>query len=1131
MKQFLFIFFLIIGFFAHSQKDTNSVIKKIKVVKDSLKIDSVSISPFNFKLFDANKKEIDTSKYSINYAKSLLILKDSLFKNKELTIEYQKLPEFLTKTYKAFDERLIVDKTTDLSKLYHKQIIKKKNYFNPLEGLDTNGSISRGITVGNNQDGVLDSNFDLQISGSLSKNVKIRAKILDSNLPQQSNGNAQRLDEFDRVFIELYSKKWRVTAGNVAFKNKDTKYLNFTKEVLGLSLETSLKHKKSKTDLFTTAALVRGKFTIFNFIGQEANQGPYKFTNDNASFLLIIFGSETVYVDGIPLKRGENNDYTVDYNTAEIVFNNTFPITANMRIQVEFQISDQNFTRFVSFSSADYISDKLKVQLNVYSESDAKNQTLQQDLNDNQLEILNNAGDNINLMVSQSAVAEEFIENKIQYKKNTVNNVEFFVFSNDENDELFGVRFNFVGQNQGNYFIQNTTVNGRIYEYISPLNGINQGDYEPIFQLIAPNKLQITTLQTDFNPNKKIKLHTEIALSNNDKNLFSSLEDSDNQGFAGKLNYKHLLIDKPWRLETFLAYETIHENFNTIERIQNVEFNRDWNLQNPLGNQNNFNAGFQYKNDSIGAINYQFSNLDFSESFNGNKHYLKADYNAKKVSFFSESSMLNSKSELEETSFFRTNNTIKYQLKKIWFGGKYISEENKRTDLQTNQLTNLSQRFNDYETFVGFGNVEKIHAEIGYNYRTNDSLKIAFLERVNKSHTYFIKSKLIQSKNANLDLYANYRTVENTNFDDEESLNTRINYRQQLFANLLVLNTIYETSNGTLPQQDFNYVEVQPGQGFYTWLDYNENGIQDLEEFEIAQFQDQATFLRVILPSTRFIKTNKNRFSQAINFNFSQWANKSGYKKTMSHFINQTTILIDSKKNQEDELVNINPFKTTDDNILALNFNFKNSLFFNRGKQKYSTTYSFFNVKNRTVFITGNQENNVQTNQLQFEHKLTKFWLLDLKGINKQNESIFEILVNRNFEIESNNLETKLAYLHNKNTKLEAFYIFQEKNNGIGNLESLTSNNIGVNFQYSKNKKLSLNTTFNIITNDFEGNQNSPVAFNMLEGLQDGRNFTWNVLMQKKITKYLFLNLNYNGRKSETSKVIHVGSVQLRANF
>ncbi len=64
-----------------------------------------------------------------------------------------------------------------------------------------------------------------------------------------------------------------------------------------------------------------------------------------------------------------------------------------------------------------------------------------------------------------------------------------------------------------------------------------------------------------------------------------------------------------------------------------------------------------------------------------------------------------------------------------------------------------------------------------------------------------------------------------------------------------------------LPQQDFTYVEVEAGQGAYTWIDYNENGIQELEEFEIAQFQDQGSYIRVLLPNRVFIKTHQNRLS------------------------------------------------------------------------------------------------------------------------------------------------------------------------------------------------------------------------------------------------------------------------------
>jgi hypothetical protein len=71
----------------------------------------------------------------------------------------------------------------------------------------------------------------------------------------------------------------------------------------------------------------------------------------------------------------------------------------------------------------------------------------------------------------------------------------------------------------------------------------------------------------------------------------------------------------------------------------------------------------------------------------------------------------------------------------------------------------------------------------------------------------------------------------------------------------------------------------------------------------------------------------------------------------------------------------------------------------------------------------------------------------------------------------------------------------------------------------------------NYFSNNFVGNANTPVAYQMMEGLQPGKNYTWSLLAQKKITSFLDLNLNYQGRKSETSKVIHTGSVQLKAYF
>jgi hypothetical protein len=90
---------------------------------------------------------------------------------------------------------------------------------------------------------------------------------------------------------------------------------------------------------------------------------------------------------------------------------------------------------------------------------------------------------------------------------------------------------------------------------------------------------------------------------------------------------------------------------------------------------------------------------------------------------------------------------------------------------------------------------------------------------------------------------------------------------------------------------------------------------------------------------------------------------------------------------------------------------------------------------------------------------------------------------------------------------------------------------MGIAVNYIGEKQFTLTGEFSYYRNDFTGNAQSPVAFQMLEGLQPGKNSTWRVLLQKNLTKYLDLNINYQGRQSETVKTIHTGSVQLRAFF
>ncbi|MBT8304040.1 MAG: hypothetical protein KJP09_06185, partial [Bacteroidia bacterium] len=408
------------------------------------------------------------------------------------------------------------------------------------------------------------------------------------------------------------------------------------------------------------------------------------------------------------------------------------------------------------------------------------------------------------------------------------------------------------------------------------------------------------------------------------------------------------------------------------------------------------------------------------------------------------------------------------------------------------------------------------------------------LTKVNASNTYYLKSRLIQNNNTNLSVYANYRTLEYTDdsVDDENSLNSRIQYNQHFLDRLINWNTVFETNSGTLPQQDFTYIEVEPGQGIYTWIDYNGNGIQELEEFELAQFQDQGSYIRVLLPNRVFLKTHQNRFSQIVTINPIQWsgsANKT--KKFFSRFHNQSSYLIDRKIKREGNDFDINPFNTNDGNQLALNLNFRNVLFFNRGKQRYTTSYSFLVNKTNNLLSVGSIENNLKSHQFGFNHKFNTSWLLTLEASMNTNESISENFASKNFNVDSIEFNPKLSYLLNDNTRFDIFYQLTNKDNTINAQESLDQQKYGVSFSYANQQKVAINGEFNVFSNKFEGLANTPVAYQMLEGLQPGTNFTWSLLAQKKLTKFLDLNLNYFGRKTETSRTIHTGTVQLRAYF
>ena len=1134
MHKIVFLAVFLSCFLGSFAQDTSQSYptKKIAFSKDTISIEKFSLNDSFFEIKDANGTLIDSSFYTIDFQKGTLVFLKNVNTSDSLIVRYSKFPDFLTKIYSIYDDDKVVANEAGKLIVFRKD---KNSKFKPFDGLNTSGSITRGITVGNNQNTVVNSNLDLQITGKISDKVSLRASIQDSNIPLQEGGYSQKLDEFDQIFIELFSDNWNIRAGDLFLENRKSAFLNFNKKVQGLSTRFSFGTPDKKTEVVAAGALVRGQYAKSSFVGQEGNQGPYKLRGNNGElYVLVISGSERVYVNGILKTRGENNDYVIDYNAGEIIFTSLFPITSEMRINIEYQYSDRNFTRFITYGGISHERENWQIGGYVYSESDVKNQPLQQNLSSDQIDILQNAGDDLSQMNGPSAYLDGYSENKILYKKVALGSVEIFEYSNNPTDELYNVRFTLVGNNLGNYILANNQAVGKIYEYVAPISGIPQGNYEPIVRLIAPTKIQIATLLGKYNPSEKTIVDFELALSNNDQNLYSNLDDNNNKGFAGKFNGKQRLFDGKTKIDAFANYQLVQENFKTIERLYNIEFNRDWNITSLLeGNQSFLTSGLDFNFDNKGKAIYQLENLSFGDSFSGNKHTLSGRYATKNWMIWSSSSVMKSDSELANSSFARSQNRSSYKFEKNWVGATINLEDNAEKLKATNTFSALSQRFVEYGAFIGRGDSTKVYVELGFLQRQNDSLQFNKLERVNHSNSYYLKSQLIKSEKRNLSVYLNYRTLkyEDNSKKDEPSLNSRILYSDQFFDQLLQISTAYETSSGTIAQQEFTYLQVEPGQGVYMWNDYNANGIQELQEFEVAPYADLAIYVRVFLPNQVFIRTHQNKFSQSVNLNFNQWQNETGLKKFASHFYNQTSFLIDRKILRNADNFNLNPFSNNEEELVGLNRSFRNSFFYNRGKQKHSTTYSYLLNESQNLLSVGSLSAKNKSHQLQYQHLVQKSWLFNFAGSSSVSESTSENYPSRNFEINSYRVEPKIGYLFSRNASWDIFYEFQQKENQIGAFETLNQTRLGTSFIFNSEKGFSMNGEFSLYNNNFNGDTLSAVAFQMLEGLQPGKNQTWRLLLQKNLTQFLDVNINYQGRNSETSKTIHTGNVQLRAFF
>jgi len=1123
--------------------------KAILLKSDSIKLDHRKIFP-NSILLLYNDELIHDSLYHIDASLRYLIAHKTLQNivgSDTLQIQYRTLPGILNRNFSNRSKQEIEKSYEGIYNPFTYGGNRSEFTLFKSSGLNSSGSLSRGITIGNNQDVVVNSSFNLQLSGKITDDIEILAAITDNNIPLQPEGNTQQIQEFDKVFIQLSNRNNKLIAGDFDLNRPAGYFMNFFKKGQGAYFEhqsyfnadTQSVHMQSIASL----AISKGKFTRFTIEPIEGNQGPYKLRGaDNENFIIVLAGSEKVYYDGKALERGQDRDYIIDYNGAQITFTTNFLVTREKRIVVEFQYSDKNYIRTLLYGKQALRTKKWNAYVNVYSEQDSKNQPLLQELSDDQKQLLNQIGDTINNALYLNADSVGYNSDEILYAQvDTMVNAQvytIFKYSTHPDSAFYRVSFSFLGANKGNYNQINSSANGRVYQWIAPVNGIAQGSYEPVSLLITPKRQTMITAGAQSQLSSSTNIYIEAAISHYDPNLFSASNTNFHTGFAGFTGIKHSKkLRKDWLMNINAQVEFSEKRFKPIEPYRNAEFNYDWNIRQAADTINEWISFATVQlNNKKQQVYYSLRNYLRETKYSGWMNEAGWKLQQGKLFYDSRNSYLHTKSSDAGSDFIRTYNNASYHLKIIKLGIQFDAERNALQDNEK-QLQANSHQFTQWTTYLSKEDSSDVNYRMEYGQRIDYTPRTDLFIKNALSNNAFGMLSIKTNARSRLKLSARYRELQFV--DDtiaaqktEENILGRIEYQSTFWNGAVQSNTFYEAGTGLEPKQEFQYVEVAPGSGIYTWNDYNQNGVKELDEFDIAAFSDQANYIRVVIQSNDFVRIRFNSINQVLNVNpAATLKNKNSF---LAKFSNQFSLRLDNKSREENIVDGLNPFQNSinDSLLLASNTQLRNTLFFNRTNSVAGADIGFQKQQNKNL-----QSNGIETRQNQIINSTVRWNATQVLGFQmyaetgrKQNNS--EFFTQRNFDIESFSLQPKILIQSGVRFRISNEYKYQNKKNTlIENKKESEQHVVSTEFRYSVAKGGSYGLKISYYNLIFDGEDNSSLGYEMLEGLKTGNNFTWSFSSQKNISKIFQLSFLYDGRKSPGVKTIHTGGIQLRAFF
>ena len=1027
--------------------------------------------------------------------------------------------------------------------------------------LDYSGRFSRGIAIGNRQDLSLQSGFNLQLSGDLGDGVALQAAISDEHLPLQPEGSSLQLRDFDRVYVHLKRRGDEFTAGDFDLQNGESYFLRFVNRLQGVQIGHKSDHGQQQAAL----AVNRGRFARYVLSVQEGNQGPYPLQGAAGErFIVLLAGTERVWLNGELLQRGFDHDYTIDYNRGELTFTPRRRMSRETRVTVEYEYADQNFLRSIYTFRTEHSWKRMRFYAQAYSRQDSRSPTSSLLLSEKDREALYQAGDDpAKALISGLQAQGQFTPSRAYYfVKDTLTPCgktdSVLFFTHDPERARFTARFTYLGPGKGNYKLyEQPLANERVFYWVAPdpSNCQPRGEYEPVLQLTPPQQQQMVVAGQEWAIGSQTSLRSEFALSRMDPNRLSPLGKKDDLGAAAFLEIKQQAQlgkdSSAWKMSSSLALEGLHRNFRTLNPYRSPEFLRDWSLADfqgkgspPAAHEYIGHLDLTLAQPRTGQISYQAQSFLRSTTYQGLRQGVHWTLQPKNWDIRGKVRQLQARTASEALLFWQPWIEVRTRLfkKEKWeLSWQSQGEYNARKSVQDTSLQPGSFAF----YLLRSGIKSPADKPWGWNmelqYR-EDLLPLAGIWTRASIAREAALSGYWQRKTAlRLSGTLSYRQFQSNalllpELDSRNTLLGRIDASFLAFKGSVRSQATLETGAGQEPRQEYTFIKVAPGEGAYIWLDslYNADGVIQPVEMQPAPFPDQADYIRVPTISTRYVQTDYLNLNQNLQLepgNLWEKTDSSLLAGLFRRLSGQLSWRTQQKQQDRSPFAIFQP-DIADTSLVALHEGLRQSLTFNRAHPKWEIQWVRTLNRSKQVQTSGHDIRELRESYGLLRWNPFQTWSLRAQAGSGIRKSLVTSFNGQDYTLPFQKIEGDLSWLPRPGLRAQIhFRIQSERNTAPGQDQQALLREIRTESAYTPGNNTTLTVRLAWIAARFEGDARSPAGFAILNGLQPGINWIWNLGMERQLNRALQLRVQYDGRKTGKAPPAHIGRVQVTALF